>query len=153
MSDSNCCFLTCIQISQEAGKVVWYSYLFKAFPHFFFLTHTVKGFNIINEAEDVFMELSIFQWSNRCWQFDPWLLCLLQIGSEHLEVLGSHTVETYLGEFWSSLCYHVKWVQLCGSMDILWLCPSLELDWKLTFSSPIATSEFSKFSGILSTAG
>ena len=24
MSGSNCCFLTCIQVSQEAGKVVWY---------------------------------------------------------------------------------------------------------------------------------
>ena len=34
MSSSNCCFLTCIQISQEAGKVVWYSHLFKNFPQF-----------------------------------------------------------------------------------------------------------------------
>ena len=34
-SGSNCCFLTCIQVSQEAGKVVWYSHLFKNFPHFF----------------------------------------------------------------------------------------------------------------------
>ena len=31
MSDSNCCFLTCIQVSQEAGKVAWYSCLFKNF--------------------------------------------------------------------------------------------------------------------------
>ena len=31
MSGSNCCFLTCIQVSQEAGKVVWYSHLFKNF--------------------------------------------------------------------------------------------------------------------------
>ena len=34
MSGSNCCFLTCIQVSQEAGKVVWYSHLFKNFPEF-----------------------------------------------------------------------------------------------------------------------
>ena len=34
MSSCNCCFLTCIQISQEAGKVVWYSHLFKNFPQF-----------------------------------------------------------------------------------------------------------------------
>ena len=33
MSSSNCCFLTCIYISQEAGQVVWYSHLFKNFPH------------------------------------------------------------------------------------------------------------------------
>ena len=31
MSSSNCCFLTCIQISQEVGKVFWYSHLFKNF--------------------------------------------------------------------------------------------------------------------------
>jgi len=31
---SNCCFLTCIQISQEAGQVVWYSHLFQNFPQF-----------------------------------------------------------------------------------------------------------------------
>ena len=32
MSSSNCCFLTCIQISQETGQVVWYSHLFQNFP-------------------------------------------------------------------------------------------------------------------------
>ena len=32
MFGSNCCFLSCIQVSQEAGKVVWYSHLFKNFP-------------------------------------------------------------------------------------------------------------------------
>ena len=32
MSSSNCCFLTCIQVSQESGQVVWYSHLFKNFP-------------------------------------------------------------------------------------------------------------------------
>ena len=34
MSSSNCCFLTCIQILQEAGQVVWYSHLFQNFPEF-----------------------------------------------------------------------------------------------------------------------
>ena len=34
MSGSNCCFLTCIQISQKAGKMVWKSHLFKNFPQF-----------------------------------------------------------------------------------------------------------------------
>ena len=32
LSGSNCCFLTCTQVSQEVGKVVWYSYHFKNFP-------------------------------------------------------------------------------------------------------------------------
>ena len=56
MSSSNCCFLTCIQISQEAVKVVWYSHLFKNFAQFFVI-HTVKGFGVVNKAEvDVFLE-------------------------------------------------------------------------------------------------
>ena len=60
MSSSNCCFLTCIQVSQEAGQVVWYSHLFLNFPQFLVI-HTVKGFGIINKAEiDVFLELSCF---------------------------------------------------------------------------------------------
>ena len=60
MSSSSCCFLTCIQISQEAGKVVWYSHLFQNFPQFVVI-HTVKSFGIVNKAEeDVFLELSCF---------------------------------------------------------------------------------------------
>ena len=60
MSSSNCCFLTCIQIFQEAGQVVWYSYLFQNFPQFIVI-HTVKGFDIVNKAQiDVFLELSCF---------------------------------------------------------------------------------------------
>ena len=60
MSSSNCCCLTCIQISQEAGQVVWYSHLFQNFLQFVVI-HTVKGFGIVNKAEiDVFLELSCF---------------------------------------------------------------------------------------------
>ena len=63
MSSSNCCFLTCIQVSQKAGKMVWYSYLLKNCQQFVVIP-TVKGFSVVNEAEvDVFllsMELSNF---------------------------------------------------------------------------------------------
>ena len=60
ISSSNCCFLTCIQVSLETGQVVWYSHLFHNFPQFI-LIHTVKGFGIVNKAEiDVFLELSCF---------------------------------------------------------------------------------------------
>ena len=60
MSSSNCCFLTCIQISQEAGQVICYSHLFQNFPQFIVI-HTVKGFGIVNKAEiDAFLELSCF---------------------------------------------------------------------------------------------
>ena len=60
MSGSNCCFLTCIQISQEAGKVVWCSHLFKNFPQFL-VVHTIKGCDIVNKADVVVSpELSHF---------------------------------------------------------------------------------------------
>ena len=61
-SGSNCCFLTCTQVSQEADKVVWYSHLFKNFPQFVVI-HTVKGFGVVNKTEvDVFPgTLSLFQ--------------------------------------------------------------------------------------------
>ena len=70
MSSSNCCFLTCIQISQEAGQVVWYSHLFQNFPQFIVI-HPVKGFGIVNKAEIVaFLELS-------CFFYDPAVLPVL----------------------------------------------------------------------------
>ena len=60
MSGPNCCFLTCIQVSQETGKVAWYSHLYKNFPQFVVI-HTVKGFGIVSKAQiDVFLELSCF---------------------------------------------------------------------------------------------
>ena len=60
MSSSNCCFLTCIQVSQEAGQVVWYAHLFQSFPQFIVI-RTVKVFGIVSEAErDVLLELSCF---------------------------------------------------------------------------------------------
>jgi len=58
--------LTCIQISQEAGKVVWYSHLFQNFPQLAVI-HTFKGFGIVNEAEvDVFFFLKF-----SCFFYDP----------------------------------------------------------------------------------
>ena len=92
--------LTCIQISQEASQVVWYSHLFQNFPHFVVI-HTVKGFGMVNKAEiDVFLELS-------CFFNDPVDVGNLISGSsafsktqlEHLEVHSSRTAEAWLGEF------------------------------------------------------
>ena len=60
MSSPNCCFLTCIQVSQEAGQVLWYSHLFQNFPQFIVI-YPVRVFGIVNKAEiDVFLELSCF---------------------------------------------------------------------------------------------
>ena len=85
--------------------MVWYSHLFKNFPQFVVI-HTVKGFGVVNKAEaDVFLELS-------CFFCDPTNVGNLISGSsafsksqlEHLEVLGSCTVEAWPGEFWAVLC-------------------------------------------------
>ena len=47
-------------VTQERGKVVWYSHVFKNFPEFVVI-HTVKGFGVVNEAEvDDFLEFSGF---------------------------------------------------------------------------------------------
>ena len=73
MSGSNCCFLTYIQVSEEAGKVVWYTHLLKNFPQFVVI-HTVKSFSIVNEAEvDIFLKFF------RCF-FDPTLVGYLITG-------------------------------------------------------------------------
>ena len=86
-----------MQISQEAGQVVWYSHLFQNFPQFLVI-HTVKGFGVMNKAEvDIFLERS-------CFFEDPADVGNLVSGSsafqlEHLEVHGSRTVEAWLGEF------------------------------------------------------
>ena len=60
MYGSNCCFLTRIQTSQAAVKVVWYSHHFKNFPQFVVI-YTVKGFGVVNKTEvEVFVELYCF---------------------------------------------------------------------------------------------
>ena len=101
MSGSNCCFLTCIQVSQETGKVVWYSHFFKNFPKFVVI-HTVEGFSIVNEAEvNIFLEFSCFFmiqqmlaiWSlvplpflnSSCTSGSSWFVYLLKPGLENLE--------------------------------------------------------------------
>ena len=63
MPSSNCCFLTFIQISQKAGKggLVFPS---KNFPQFV-VSHTVKGFGIVNEEVDVFLEFPCFFYDPR----------------------------------------------------------------------------------------
>ena len=150
MSTSNCCFLTCI--SQEASQVVWYFHLFQDFPQFIVI-HTVKGIGIVNKAEiDVFLELS-------CFFRDPADVGSLISGSSAssktilniweftVHVLlkpGLENFEHHFTSVWSECNYVVVWG--------LWHCLSLGLERKLTFSSPVATTEFSKLAGILSAA-
>ena len=152
MQNSNCCFLTCIQISQEAGEVVWYSHLLKNFPQFFVI-HTVKDFRIVNKAEiDVFLELSCFlddmtdvgnlisdsaafsKSSLNIWKFTVFILLKP----------GFYNVERYFASVWDE-CN-------CAVVEHSLTLPFFGLEWKLTFSSLVATVEFSKFAGISSIA-
>ena len=75
MSSSNCCFLTCLQVSQEAGQVVGYPHLFQNFPPFIVI-HTVKGFGIVHKVEiDVFfwnsLAFSMIQQMLAIWSLVP----------------------------------------------------------------------------------
>ena len=67
MSGSNCCFSTCIQVSQKAGKMAQYSHLFNKNFLQFVVTHTVKGFGIVSEAEVLNYVLLEFP----CFLYDP----------------------------------------------------------------------------------
>ena len=102
MSCSNCWFLTCKQDSQEKGKVVWYSHCLKNFPQFV-LIHTVKSFSIVNEAEvGIFSGIPLLSfWSNKCWLFDLWCLCLFKTQLIHLEFPGSCIAKAQLEGFWA----------------------------------------------------
>ena len=70
MSGSNCYFLSCTQISQEADKVVWYPHLLKKFPQFVVI-HSVKSFGIVNKAE-----VSVFSWNSFAFFMIQWLLAI-----------------------------------------------------------------------------
>ena len=96
-SSSNCCFLRGIHISQEAGKVVWYSCHFKNFPHFV-LIYTVKSFGIVNKAEiDVLLELS-------CFPDDP-----ADVGNLILVPLPFLKPAWTSGSSWFTYCWSLAW--------------------------------------------
>ena len=113
MSSSNCCFLTCIQISQEGGQVVWYSHLFQNFPQFIVI-HTIKGFGIVNKAEvDVFLKLS-------CFFIDPADVGNLISFLKPAWTSGSSRFRycwRLAGEFWASL-----WTKLVEVMEFQLSC-------------------------------
>ena len=75
-SSSNCCFLTCIQISQEAGQVFWYAHLLKNFPQFIVI-HTVKGFGIVCKAEVLLVfKAEVFFWYSLAFSMIQWMLAI-----------------------------------------------------------------------------
>ena len=151
MSSSNCCFLTCIHVSQK-GKVVWYSFLFTNFQSA--LIHTVKGFSMVNEAEVVILlEFT-------CFLYDPMNAGSLISGSSaslkpslyiwkflvHILLKpGLKDSEHNLTSMQNELNSMVVWTFFGNAL--LW-------DWNENwpFSSHVATAEFSKFAGILNAA-
>ena len=121
------------------------------------MIHVVKGFRIAFQwsKSRCFTGIPLLsQWSSECWQFDLWFLCLFYIQLVYLQVLGSGPAEAWLEGFWAEPYLYVKWAQLYDSLYTLWHFPSLGLEKKkkLTFSSPVAIAEFSKFADISSTA-
>ena len=126
ISSSICCFLISIQISQEAGKVVWYFHPFKNFPQFVVI-HTVKNFSVVSEAEiDVFLEFS-------CFFCDPTDVANLISGSSafsktslyickfsvHILLKPSlEDFENYLASMWNECNCAVVWT--FSGIDFLW---------------------------------
>ena len=97
MSSSNCCFLTCIQVSQKADKVVWYFHLFKHFPQFVVI-HTVNGFSLVNETEiDVILELS-------CFFYEP-----MDVGYLISDSSALSKSSLYIWKFLVPYCWSLAW--------------------------------------------
>ena len=142
MSDSDCCFLTCIQISQEIGKVVWYSRLFKNVPQFVVI-HTVKGFSIINKVEaDVFLEFS-------CFFYDT-----TDVGNLISSSSAFSKSSLYIWKFMVHILLKPSWENfercIVGMWDerncvVVWTFFGIAffgIGMKTTFSSSVATAEF-----------
>ena len=136
MSSSNCCFLTCIQISEEAGQVVWYSHLLKNFPQFIVI-HTVKGFGIVNKAEvDAFLELSWFfddpaDVGNLLSGFSAFSKSSLNIWKFSVHVLlepGLENFEHYFASMWDEYNRAVVWTFF--GIAFLW-------DWNENWPFPV----------------
>jgi len=136
MSSSNFCFLTYIQISQEAGKVVWYSHLFQNFPQFAVI-HTVKGFGIVNKAEiDVFLEVSCFfddpvDVGNLISGSSAFSKSSLNIWKFMVHVLlkpGLEKFEHYFASVWDESNYAVVWTFF--GITFLW-------DWNENWPFPV----------------
>ena len=149
MSGLKCYFLTHMQVSQEAGKVVWYSHLFQNFPQFV-LIHTANGFSIVNEAEvDVFLEFP-------CFIYDPAKSGNLISGSSAFSkptlYIWKFLVHVLPKRFFSVTLLAYEMSEIVQWFEHSLALPFFRIGLKTTFSSPVATAEFSKLAGTLSAA-
>ena len=153
MSSSNCCLLTCIQISQEAGQVVWYSHLLKIFPQFVVI-HTVKSFGIVNKAEvDAFLEPPCFFYDpvdvgNLISGFSAFSKSSLNIWKFMVHILlksGLENFEHYFARMWDECNCAIVWTLF--SIAFLW-------DWNENWHFPVLwpLQSSPKFPGISSAA-
>ena len=143
------CFLTCIQFSQEAGQVVWYSHLFNNFPQFVVI-HTVKGCSVVNEV-NVFLEFPWFFYDpmdvgNLISGFSAFSKSSLNIWKFTVHLLlkpGLENVEHYFASMWDEYNCVVVWT----FFDI-----AFHWDWNENWPFPVLWPllSFPNFVGILS---
>ena len=135
-SVSQCCFLTCIRFSQEAGKVVWYSHLLKNFPQFIVI-HTVKDFGIVNETEvDVFLKLPCFLYNpvdvanliSGFAAFSESSLCIWKFLVHILFKPSLKDFERYLASMWNECNCMAVWTFF--GIALLW-------DWNENWTFPV----------------
>ena len=108
MPHSNCCFLTGIQIYQEAGNMVWSSHLLKNFPQFV-VTHTVKGFSVVSEAEvEVFLEFP-------CFFYDS-----IDVGDLISGSTAFLNPACTCGSSWFTYCWSLAWRILSITLQSMW---------------------------------
>ena len=100
----------------------------------------------------------MFFWNSLAFSMIQWMLTIWSLVPLPFLNPASTSRSSQFMYCWSlawrilSITLLVRWVQLCDSLNILWHCLYLGLEWKLTFSSPVAIAEFSRFAGILSGA-
>ena len=134
MSSSHCCFLTCIQVSQEAGNVVWCSHPLKNFPVSCDPHNQRLWCSQYSRCSCFSRTLLLYIWSKGCWQFDLWFLCRFQIQLQELEALGSCTVKAWLGEFWA---FATVWNE--GNCVVVWAFfgTAFLCDWNENWPFPV----------------
>ena len=150
-STFNCCFLTYIHISQEARQVVWYSHLLKNFPQVVMI-HTVKGFGVVNKAED-FLEHSCFfkepvNVGNLIADSSAFSKLCLNIWKFTIHILLKSILENF-EHYFASVLDEGNWAVVWAFFGIAFLW-----DWNESWPLPVlwlefSTAEFSKFADIL----
>ena len=121
-----------MQISLEAGQVVWYSHLLKNFSQFVVI-YTIKGFSVVNEAEvDVFLEFPCFLYDSMdvgslisvSSAFSKPSLYIWKFLIQVLLKPSLKDFEHYIASMWNECSCWEGWT-------FFWYCPSLGLGWKL----------------------